>query len=143
MPPYQEGVQLDSPASQGHEPFLQPAKGDWRRTIVRNFVACLTVSAPERASMAASGYQRPASLLKILGSGLTLCSGPKQVARGSVRRAIQPSLGAACWPSPRNLPGAQTEHPRGYNNKHPFGENKGPVKLFLRKNWPILEERSF
>lgn len=132
----QEGVQLSSPASPGHEPHRLKKIGVGH--IVRNFVVCLTVSATEWASMAASGYQRPASLLKIFGSGLTLCSGPKQVARGSVRRAIQPSLGAARWPSSRNLPGAQTEHPSGYNDKHPFGENKGPVKLFLRKNWPIL-----
>jgi hypothetical protein len=39
------------------------------RRIKSGFVACLTVSATERASIAASGYQRPASLFKTYGSG--------------------------------------------------------------------------
>lgn len=93
--------------------------------------------------MAASGYQRSASPLKILGSGLTLCSGPKQVARGSVRRAIQPSLGAANRPSPRNLPGAQTERPSNYYNKHPFRENKGQIKFILRREPAEIGKREF
>ncbi len=127
----QEGLQLISPASPGHEPFTKSTEVDWRRINLRTFVACLTVSAAERASSAASGSQRPAALLKILWIRAAFCSGPKQVTKCSVWKAIQPSSGAAHRPSSRNLSGAQTERPSNHIIKHPFQESKSRALKFF------------
>jgi hypothetical protein len=44
-----------------------------------------------------------------------------------------PSLGAAQWPAPRNLSGAQTERLSNYINNHYFGEKQGRGENILKK----------
>jgi len=110
-PPCQEGEKLwISPASRGHGTFFNLPLRKSPNPRPERTVAFFTVSAPEQASIAASGNQRPASL-GIFGSAAGSCSEPRQVAVKSNPEG-DPALGrvrsddrlpVTCFP------GAQTE----------------------------------
>ncbi len=114
------------------KPFAIFRSGSRRTNRPERSVVLPTASAAERASIAAAGNQRPAGPWVNLGRA-DCCSGPKQVALISVRRAtLCPFWDVALGPSPRHLSGARTERLGDHISNHHLGESKGGGK-FLEK----------
>jgi hypothetical protein len=113
------------------KPFSIFPEGTRRTAHPERSVVLPTASAAEQAANAVADNQRPAGSWVDLGRA-GCCSGPKQVALRFSPLGDPTLGGAARWPSPLHLSGAQTERPGDHISKHHLGESKGRGRFWKK-----------